>query len=184
MQTWTVKQEDIRKAWGQGVCLEQSPLAVLPVNESTLVPSQPHRTMSHIAGTLFLQGRGSRGSWGQLQHVHRCTQCVCLHAKKKWKTEPALHLLSLQVFFASWQREKQSKVRKCQEVPAHLATGQSKGYGPLLTLQSNCPLLPVLPGMSCPHLRESLGAAATRSHGLQTALPNPASLPVRGALRD
>ena len=138
----------MRKAQGQGVCVQQPSLAVLPENESILVPSWPCRTSSHTAGTLCLWGSVSRGSCMELQRKHRCTWGVCVHAKNKWKTEPALHLQSLQVFWVSWQRQMQRDVRKYWKVPAHLATGQHKGYGHLLTLQSNGPLLLAMPGMA------------------------------------
>lgn len=48
MQTAIVEQEDMRKPCDRGLCLKQPPLAVLPVNESTLVPFQPCRTRIHV----------------------------------------------------------------------------------------------------------------------------------------
>lgn len=112
--------------------------------------------------------------------MHRCTLGVCVHAKK-WKTEPEHHLLSLQFFFVSWQRERKSKVRKCQEMPAHLATGQCKVYGPLLTLQSTCLLLPVLPGMAVSAPERKPGSCCNTKLWVSNS---HASLLARGALRD
>lgn len=107
---------------------------------------------------VFLWGRGSSGSWGELNtctDAHGVSVCVIRRSGKKNQH----FILSLNVFLVSWQREMQSKVRKYQEVPAHPATGQHKGYGPLLTLQSNCPLLPVLPGMTMSPPERKLGCS-------------------------
>lgn len=46
--------KDMRKVWGQGICPEQPLSAVFPVNESTLVPSQPCRIGTCAVGMLFL----------------------------------------------------------------------------------------------------------------------------------
>lgn len=149
---------------------------------SLRMTSRPCRTGTHAVDMLFLQGRGSRSSCWEFQHRHRCTQDVCVHAKK-WKTEPALHSLSLLVFFISWQREMQSKIRKCQEVPVNLATGQCKGYGSFLPLQSSCLLLTVLPGTSVSPREEACVQLQCKACGLQAAMPSPASLLARGVLR-
>lgn len=128
MQMWTVEQEDMRKASAQGICPEQSPLAVLPANESTVVPSQPCRTGSQAAFMVFLWGKGSSGSWGELNtctDAHGVSVCVIRRSGKQNQH----FILSLKVFLASWQREMQSKVRKCQEVPAHPATGSTMAIG-------------------------------------------------------
>ncbi|PKU45462.1 hypothetical protein llap_4220 [Limosa lapponica baueri] len=106
----------------------------------------------------------------ELHHMYRCTQAVCVRAKK-WKTEPELRLPSLQIFFVSWQREMQNKARKSPEVPAHLATGQPKGYGPLLTLQRNCLLLLVLPRMAVPTEEEAWELQQHKAMGCKQPCP-------------